>query len=76
MRERLAAFFDFMIGNMRAGRPPQGWVTTRGPMELGSAEGGGLEEDTRGAFAFDHDTRRRDIALGAIDFVLGADRRK
>src|ERR1700759_3881547 len=50
LRERLTAFFDVTIKNMRAGRPPRGCPTTRGLMELGSIEGEGLDENARRAF--------------------------
>ncbi|WP_407164926.1 TetR/AcrR family transcriptional regulator [Bradyrhizobium sp. ORS 111] len=51
LRARLTAFFDVTIKNMCAGSPPRGCPTTRGLMELGSAEGEGLDEDARQAFA-------------------------
>jgi TetR/AcrR family transcriptional repressor of nem operon len=51
LRERLSAFFDLTIKNFRAGSPPRGCPTTRGLMELGAAEGEGLHEDAREAFA-------------------------
>jgi len=51
LRERLAAFFDLTIKNFRSGSPPRGCPTTRGLMELGSAEGEGLDENARKAFA-------------------------
>src|SRR4029077_8422617 len=51
LRERLTAFFDLTITNFRAGKPPRGCPTTRGLMELGAAEGEGLDEDARKAFA-------------------------
>jgi AcrR family transcriptional regulator len=51
LRKRLTAFFDVTIGNMCAGSPSRGCPTTRGLMELGSAEGEGLDEDARRAFA-------------------------
>ena len=51
LRERLAAFFTLTIRNFRAGSPPRGCPTTRGLMELGSAEGEGLDDDARQAFA-------------------------
>lgn len=51
LRERLAAFFDLTIRNFRSGSPPRGCPTTRGLMELGSAEGEGLDENAREAFA-------------------------
>jgi TetR/AcrR family transcriptional regulator, transcriptional repressor for nem operon len=51
LRKRLAAFFDLTIKNFRSGSPPRGCPTTRGLMELGSAEGEGLDEDARQAFA-------------------------
>jgi TetR/AcrR family transcriptional repressor of nem operon len=49
LRKRLTAFFDVTIKNMCAGS--RGCPTTRGLMELGSAEGEGLDEDARQAFA-------------------------
>ena len=51
LRKRLTAFFDMTIKNMCAGSPSRGCPTTRGLMELGSAEGEGLDEDARQAFA-------------------------
>ncbi len=51
LRERLTAFFDVTIRNFRSGSPPRGCPTTRGLMELGSAEGEGLDENARRAFA-------------------------
>ena len=51
LRKRLTAFFDVTIRNICAGSPPRGCPTTRGLMELGSAEGEGLDEDARQAFA-------------------------
>ncbi|MCK1736148.1 TetR/AcrR family transcriptional regulator [Bradyrhizobium sp. 138] len=51
LRKRLTAFFDLTITNFRAGTPPRGCPTTRGLMELGAAEGEGLDEDARQAFA-------------------------
>ena len=51
LRERLTAFFDLTIRNFRSGSPPRGCPTTRGLMELGSAEGEGLDENARRAFA-------------------------
>ena len=51
LRKRLTAFFDLTITNFRFGSPPRGCPTTRGLMELGSAEGEGLDEDARKAFA-------------------------
>ena len=51
LRARLTAFFDVTITNMCAGSPPRGCPTTRGLMELGSAEGEGLDDDARKAFA-------------------------
>ena len=51
LRKRLTAFFDITIKNMCAGSPPRGCPTTRGLMELGSAQGEGLDEDARQAFA-------------------------
>ncbi|MFK4510300.1 TetR/AcrR family transcriptional regulator [Bradyrhizobium daqingense] len=51
LRKRLTAFFDLTITNFRAGTPPRGCPTTRGLMELGAAEGEGLDEEARQAFA-------------------------
>jgi TetR/AcrR family transcriptional repressor of nem operon len=51
LRQRLTAFFDLTIRNFRSGSPPRGCPTTRGLMELGSAEGEGLDENARKAFA-------------------------
>ena len=51
LRKRLTAFFDMTIRNMCAGCPSRGCPTTRGLMELGSAEGEGLDDDARQAFA-------------------------
>ena len=51
LRERLTAFFDLTITNFRSGSPPRGCPTTRGLMELGAAEGEGLDENARQAFA-------------------------
>src|ERR1700759_2435154 len=51
LRERLTAFFNITIRNFRAGSPPRGCPTTRGLMELGAAEGEGLDENARQAFA-------------------------
>ncbi len=51
LRERLTAFFDLTIKNFRSGSPPRGCPTTRGLMELGAAEGEGLDENARLAFA-------------------------
>jgi len=51
LRKRLTAFFDLTITNFRFGTPPRGCPTTRGLMELGSAEGEGLDEEARQAFA-------------------------
>ena len=51
LRERLTAFFDVTIKNMCSGSPSRGCPTTRGLMELGSAEGEGLDENARKAFA-------------------------
>nr|WP_244645782.1 TetR/AcrR family transcriptional regulator [Bradyrhizobium campsiandrae] len=51
LRKRLTAFFDLTIMNFRSGTPPRGCPTTRGLMELGAAEGEGLDEDARKAFA-------------------------
>jgi TetR/AcrR family transcriptional regulator, transcriptional repressor for nem operon len=51
LRKRLTAFFDMTIKNMCAGSPSRGCPTTRGLMELGSAEGEGLDETARQAFA-------------------------
>jgi len=51
LRERLTRFFDVTIKNFRSGSPPRGCPTTRGLMELGAAEGEGLDENARQAFA-------------------------
>ena len=51
LRERLTKFFDLTIKNFRSGSPPRGCPTTRGLMELGAAEGEGLDENARQAFA-------------------------
>ena len=51
LRKRLTAFFDLTIKNFRSGSPPRGCPTTRGLMEVGSAEGEGLDENARQAFA-------------------------
>ncbi|MBW7965241.1 TetR/AcrR family transcriptional regulator [Bradyrhizobium sp. BR 10261] len=51
LRKRLTSFFDLTITNFRSGSPPRGCPTTRALMELGAAEGEGLEEDARKAFA-------------------------
>jgi len=51
LRERLTSFFDMTIKNFRSGSPPRGCPTTRGLMELASAEGEGLHENARQAFA-------------------------
>ena len=51
LRKRLTAFFDLTIRNFRSGSPPRGCPTTRGLMELGAAEGEGLDENAREAFA-------------------------
>ncbi|WP_246174945.1 TetR/AcrR family transcriptional regulator [Bradyrhizobium paxllaeri] len=51
LRVRLTAYFDAAIKNFRSGSPPRGCPTTRGLMELGSAEGEGLDENARQAFA-------------------------
>src|SRR5215510_10966332 len=68
LRKRLTAFFDLTIKNFRAGSPPRGCPTTRGLMELGSAEGEGLDEDARKAFA---DLVTRVTALIEQAFVDG-----
>ncbi|MDF0523297.1 TetR/AcrR family transcriptional regulator [Bradyrhizobium yuanmingense] len=51
LRKRLTAFFDLTITNFRSGTPPRGCPTTRGLMELGAAEGEGLDDNARQAFA-------------------------
>nr|WP_249158335.1 TetR/AcrR family transcriptional regulator [Bradyrhizobium jicamae] len=51
LRARLTAFFEVTISNMCAGSPPRGCPTTRGLMELGAAEGEGLDDTARQAFA-------------------------
>ena len=51
LRERLTAFFEQTIKNLRSGSPPRGCPTTRGLMELSPVEGEGLDENARRAFA-------------------------
>ncbi|MBH5401721.1 TetR/AcrR family transcriptional regulator [Bradyrhizobium sp. CNPSo 4010] len=51
LRKRLTSFFDLTITNFRSGTPPRGCPTTRGLMELGAAEGEGLDDNARQAFA-------------------------
>lgn len=51
LRKRLTAFFDVTIKNMCAGSPPRGCPTTRGLMEVGAAEGDGLDDNARQTFA-------------------------
>jgi AcrR family transcriptional regulator len=51
LRERLTAFFDVTITNLRSGSPPRGCPTTRGLMEVASVQGEGLDENARQAFA-------------------------
>ena len=51
LRKRLTVFFDLTITNFRSGAPPRGCPTTRGLMELGAAEGEGLDEEAKKAFA-------------------------
>lgn len=51
LRKRLTAFFDLTITNFRSGTQARGCPTTRGLMELGAAEGEGLDDDARQAFA-------------------------
>ncbi|WP_025032126.1 TetR/AcrR family transcriptional regulator [Bradyrhizobium sp. DOA9] len=51
LRKRLTAFFDLTITSFRSGTPPRGCPTTRGLMELGAAEGEGLDDNARQAFA-------------------------
>jgi TetR/AcrR family transcriptional regulator, transcriptional repressor for nem operon len=51
LRARLTAFFELTIRNFRSGSPPRGCPTTRGLMELGAAEGEGLDENARQSFA-------------------------
>ncbi|MCP4616815.1 MAG: TetR/AcrR family transcriptional regulator [Bradyrhizobium sp.] len=51
LRQRLTAFFDLTIKNFRSGSPARGCPTTRGLMELGAAEGEGLDDNARLAFA-------------------------
>ncbi|MGY8683930.1 TetR/AcrR family transcriptional regulator [Bradyrhizobium sp. UFLA05-153] len=65
LRKRLTAFFDLTIKNFRSGSPPRGCPTTRGLMELGSAEGEGLDENARQAFA-DLVSRITDLVQGAL----------
>lgn len=63
LRKRLAAFFDVTIKNMCSGSPPRGYPTTRGLMELGSAESEGLDENARRVFA---DLLVRITAFGVV----------
>src|SRR5215475_13991219 len=49
LRKRLSAFFDVTISNMCAGG--RGCPTTRALMEVGSAEGDGLDDNARAAIA-------------------------
>jgi AcrR family transcriptional regulator len=51
LRKRLTTFFDVTIKNMCSGSPPRGCPTTRGLMEVGAAEGEGLNDDARQVFA-------------------------
>jgi TetR/AcrR family transcriptional regulator, transcriptional repressor for nem operon len=51
LRQRLTRFLDLTIRNFRSGSPARGCPTTRGLMELGAAEGEGLDENARQAFA-------------------------
>lgn len=51
LRKRLTAFFDLTIKNFCSGSPRRGCPTTRGLMELGAAEGEGLDDNARQAFA-------------------------
>ena len=51
LRQRLTAFFDVTIKNMCSGTPTRGCPTTRGLMEVASADGEGLDENARQAFA-------------------------
>ena len=69
LRKRLTAFFDVTIKNMCAGN--RGCPTTRGLMELGSAEGDGLDDNARQAFA---DLLRRITALLQAALSEGAKR--
>jgi len=69
LRKRLTAFFDVTIVNMCAGS--RGCPTTRGLMELGSAEGEGLDDNARAAFA---DLISRITALVRDAFSEGARR--
>lgn len=71
LRQRLTAFFDVTIKNMCAGSPPRGCPTTRGLMELGSAEGEGLDDNAREAFA---DLMRRITSLLQEALAEGAAR--
>lgn len=71
LRERLAAFFELTIRNFRSGAPPRGCPTTRGLMELGSAQGEGLDDTARKAFA-DLVARSTDLVRQA--FAEGAAR--
>lgn len=71
LRARLTAFFDLTIRNFRSGSPPRGCPTTRGLMELGAAEGEGLDENARRAFA---DLMTRITALVRDSLAEGAAR--
>ena len=71
MRHRLTAFFNVTIRNFRSGSPPRGCPTTRGLMELGAAEGEGLDEDARRAFV---DLINRVTALLSAVLAEGAKR--
>src|SRR6201995_5925445 len=71
LRKRLTAFFDMTIASMCAGSPSRGCPTTRGLMELGSAEGEGLDDNARQAFA---DLINRITALVQEALVEGAAR--
>jgi TetR/AcrR family transcriptional regulator, transcriptional repressor for nem operon len=51
LRECLTAFFDVTIRGMRSGSPPRGCPTTRGLMELGSAQNRRMDEKARQKFA-------------------------
>ena len=71
LRKRLTAFFETTIRNFRSGSPPRGCPTTRGLMELTSAQGGGLDEKARLAFA-DMMTRITGLVRNAL--LEGAER--
>lgn len=65
LRERLTAYFDVAIKNFRTGSTPRGCPTTRGLMELAPADGEGLDDNARQAFA-DLITRINDLLQDAL----------